>query len=385
MPSPGGEDGDLASSWIELVDDLGATVFIHGVDSPGLRSRVNARGATVVNDIAAAETIITDPSGLHLLASVESSVTVACLAANRWSPLRRRDRSSRGQNRAAASYRRVVAATGVDNSSDGEVFGLLRSLDEPRAAIPMRSSDARSLVLDALVMHMNGPRLGLLRVLRRLGGRGARAYPAWLFIAHGNKRAQGHRVSGQIGHADKADLTRLIGDPPVMIERDGDPARAEREAAVLSQLAATPFAGYVPELITDPGARTDHTGRSDLVMSCLPGATLAPRTLTADELESWTERAAAVLARLHAATGDDTTGTVMVHGDYWLGNVTVVGDEVVGVFDWEDARRGPDTIDSEFLVTSLVDFLGEDQKFAARIEAAVQRGLSSVSESGGVR
>jgi aminoglycoside phosphotransferase (APT) family kinase protein len=45
---------------------------------------------------------------------------------------------------------------------------------------------------------------------------------------------------------------------------------------------------------------------------------------------------------------------VLVHGDYWLGNLLVDADRVVGVLDWGNAHWGERGEDLRHLVDSLV-------------------------------
>jgi hypothetical protein len=52
-----------------------------------------------------------------------------------------------------------------------------------------------------------------------------------------------------------------------------------------------------------------------------------------------------------------------------------VGDDVVGVFDWEVAHRGSRQEDSEFLTQSLASYLERDAAFTERIRTAVERGF----------
>ena len=115
-----------------------------------------------------------------------------------------------------------------------------------------------------------------------------------------------------------------------------------------------------------------------MITTRLPGTPLAPKDLSDDRLMHWTEQAAATLALLQAAT-EDEDGTVLVHGDLWLGNLTVEGDDVVGVFDWELAHRGSRQEDRDFLTEGLVSYLDRDPAFAERVRRAVDRGIERPS------
>ncbi len=88
-----------------------------------------------------------------------------------------------------------------------------------------------------------------------------------------------------------------------------------------------------------------------------------------DDLVAWTARAAALLARLQELTGS-ADGTVLVHGDFWLGNLLVEGDRVTGLVDWGDARRGSPDVDRRFLVESLARRQRVEPALRARLEEA---------------
>ncbi len=95
------------------------------------------------------------------------------------------------------------------------------------------------------------------------------------------------------------------------------------------------------------------------------------------ELIRFVERAASALSVLQAHTRHPD-GSVLVHGDYWLGNVLIDRDRLVGVIDWEEAHRGSDVVDRVFLVESLLSSTGRaaDSDFVSRLHRAVERGMS---------
>ncbi len=363
---PADLDTELATSWFDLIDDIGATVWMSGLWSPTLERRCDRHGVRLVDDPMEADTVMITATELDLVEHLRDTTTVVCLATNR---LRTRPGHRKPPNRATpALLPRLVAATGVDGNRRGEVFGLLRSVGEPRVALSLRSAAARQLVLRALALHVDGPRFVFVRLLATLGRVGWFAYPGWLVVAHGVGRASGPRVTGQFGYADNLDVTRFIGEPPEIIERAGPAQNQAHEAAALGELASTAFAPLVPRVVT-PRHR-----RPGLSTTRLRGETLTPNRLSDTELIRWTEEAAATLALLQAATTHED-GTVLVHGDYWLGNLTVEHDGVVGVFDWELAHRGSPEEDRDFLTDGLVRYLDRDAEFAERIRSAVRRGL----------
>lgn len=357
---------DLESSWFELIDDIGSRIWLGELRSPGIERRCAQVGLQLVHDPAAADTVVVSPNELGLVDRLADTVTVVCLAPNRLRQLPWKRRAF-GQRHAALLHR-VVSATHVDGVRRGEVFGILPSITEPRVALSLRSPASRRLVLAALALHVRGPRLGLLRVLATAGRVVWFLYPAWLVVAHGRGRATTPRITGQFGYAQNDDVTRFLGEPPVLIERAGRSAHRAEEESALQELAGTSFAALVPRIEHHP-----DRGRG-LVTSRLAGLPLSPRDLSDAELLRWTERAAATLAHLQRATAHDD-GSVLVHGDFWLGNLAADGSDVVGVFDWELAHRGSPLDDREFLVDGLVRYLHRDQSFAEQLRQAVARGL----------
>ncbi len=357
-------DAELETAWFELIEDIGTTVWMSGLRSPTLEERCRRQGLRIVEDPTQAETVVITAAELAMIADLPDTTTVVCLASNR---LRARP-GNRGTTVAPSLLPRLVAATGVDDRRRGEVFGLLRSVTEPRIALSLRSPTSRRLVLRALALHVDGPRFAFVRLLARFGNRAWFAFPGWLVVAYGAGRADGPRVSGQFGYADNVDVTRFIGEPPEIVERSGPRQNQAQEAEALHELASTTFAPFVPRVVPP---RDGHPGLST---TRLRGQTLTPKRLSDNDLIRWTEEAAATLALLQSATADDD-GTVLVHGDFWLGNLIVDDDHVVGVFDWEDAHRGSPEIDRAFLTDGLVAYLDRDTDFAAAIRAAVRRGL----------
>ncbi len=361
---------ELATSWFEFIDDVGATIWAGELRCPALERRCARVGVRLVLDPASADTVLVSAAELELVEGLPATVTIVCLAANR---LRVRPWPRGAHHRVTPTLLpRVVSATGVDDIRRGEVFGLLRSVAEPRVALSLRSPVARQLVLQALALHIRGIRLSLLRLLVGLGRFGWFAYPGWLVVAHGDGRAREPRVAGQFGYEPSTDVTRFLGEPPELIERAGPADPRAREAAALRELEATDFKRFVPRVVAsaDP--------QRGLITTRLRGVPLSPRDLSDDQLMVWTECAAATLARLQAAT-EHEDGTVLVHGDFWLGNVSVEDGDVVGVFDWELAHRGSRQEDREFLVDGLVGYLDRDAAFAERVRSAVARGLERAS------
>ena len=111
-----------------------------------------------------------------------------------------------------------------------------------------------------------------------------------------------------------------------------------------------------------------ESGAASSWCSWMPGATLTLDRLDDDALVAWVARAARVLAELQRLTRR-ADGTVLVHGDFWLGNLLTDGERVSAVVDWTESSRGPASLDRDFLVTSLERWIGSDA-LRERLEAA---------------
>ncbi len=379
---------DLASGWIEMVDDLGPTAFLKLlVEPPDLRARLQRRGVEVIDDPAAAATLIVDESSLVDIDSASRSATIVCLITNRWSPLHWLDRGPRGKLVRLSKVRGRLERSGRTSRS----FGVFRSTVRPLALIGLDTPIASHLTVSALGAHVGGWRRRILhaaiRFDRILGSSSFRwlvIAPGWLVITPGEGRGFGLDPTGQVGYAQSTGCTRILGEPPRYIEREAAMATLLAEAAALEELSASSMASLVPTVVRAPDRNVSRPGgrAPSLVTSLLPGHPLRPRQMTDHEIETWTRRAATLLDELQSATlGID--GSVLVHGDYWLGNMLVDDDRIVGIIDWETAHRGSPVQDREFLGRSLTGYLDRDQAFANRIGAIVDR--RSCGEAGETR
>ena len=196
-----------------------------------------------------------------------------------------------------------------------------------------------------------------------------------------------------------------------------DPPACAREFKLLTALADTSFPAPRPLLLDAEGG---PFGAPTVVMSRLPGRPLlAPR-----DLDRYLEQMARTLAELHAlpiagleflrdqramvdrnlASDRDTHGDplqqavldavlaewdnvsqserrrVLVHGDYWPGNVLFLRGRLVGVVDWEQPRLGDPAKDVATCRGDLCVMFGQDaaDAFAARYEAASGQALQNM-------
>lgn len=156
----------IASSWIDLIDDLGPVVFVDGVDAPGLDRRLAARGARRAESLGEATTVVlgarsrVDPSELPL------DVTVAVLAANPWWAVRRPGIDRCDDVVAAAPLRRVRRRL-----PGATAFCLLPAAEHPSCALDLGAPAAARYALDALALHVgDGRRRAVLRLIRLAAG-----------------------------------------------------------------------------------------------------------------------------------------------------------------------------------------------------------------------
>lgn len=294
------------------------------------------------------------------------------VADNRLSPLRlldaARGRPGGGDPRLRAtpvgsSARRLELRT-------EQVFALLRSTARPVTACDLRSPAGSVLTVEATLTHVGGRRGRVLRALLRAPARVmvvllALLTPGWLTIARARPappERDPRRVVGKVANADSVQVKLLRGDPPREVEKIYlDPAEAAVETAALAEVARSGFP-LAARVLADEGLRVRY--------SWLHGRTLEVDTLDGDQLVAWTARAVSVLEDLQRRTRRDD-GTVLVHGDFWLGNLLVEGDRICGVLDWGDSHRGSPGTDREFLLATLLAARPHDDALHRRLASAV--------------
>ena len=317
-----------------------------------------------VDDVRLAEADL-----LRLRRSLAPTGRLVVVVDNALSPLRAVDRT-RGRPRGAASragLRRTVGALGRTGLEVEQAFALLRSSVEPVTAFDVRSAAGRRATIGATLSHVGGVRGLLLRRLVRLPGPVVAALaPAWLVVARppGHEAAP-HRIVGKIGNRDSDEFKIVRGDPPAVLEKHYAISTPRAEVVALTELERVGFP-LAPRVVGVPGPAVCR-------FSWLGGDPLVVERLDDDDLVAWTARAARLLARLQDLTRHPD-GTVLVHGDLWLGNLLVTGDEISGVVDWTRARRGSPEVDRRFLVDS-VDEHRTDPALRRRLERARDEAL----------
>ncbi|HEV3402510.1 MAG TPA: phosphotransferase, partial [Acidimicrobiales bacterium] len=275
------------------------------------------------------------------------------VAGNPLSPLRAWDRLRRrpvGPTGAAAParLRRPLEARGLRIE---QRFGLLPSSVASTTCFDLAAPRAAAAVLGAASVRVEGARAAALCLLRQLAERRAAAalVPGWMVVASPagpRRRPEVTPPTARLGYADSREAKVLRGEPPRELEkRYSSEAAAAAETMALQVLERAGLA-FAPRFLRRPAP--DRT-----CQTWVPGRALCPARLGHRELTAWVARSARVLGRLHGVTARPD-GRVLVHGDYWLGNLLVDGDAVVGVVDWAGAHWGAPPEDLRFLVDSLV-------------------------------
>lgn len=307
---------------------------------------------------------------------LETDGELVLLCENRLSPLRAVDRL-RGEplSGGPAWLGRLEREGRRLGFRDIQVFGLLRSALAPTTAFDLSARQTSTVVLEAAKPYAVGVRklvLNLMIALARLG-LAKRAIPAWLVVLRRETPAQDRLVrrSGRISFFDSWEGKVVWGEPPRHLEkryRNGREADAEHHALALLAGAAVDM---VPRVI-------ERSAADRLVLSWTPGHTLEVAGLSSRELFEWIGRAASTLALLHEATRRDD-GTVLVHGDYWLGNLLIEADRIVGVIDWSESYRGQPEDDLRFLVESLLDLHPKARALRGRLTQIGREAYASPS------
>lgn len=206
-------------------------------------------------------------------------------------------------------------------------------------------------VLRASLSHVGGARgFAIARLMHTPPRLVSALCPAWLVVARtadGAARAdRATRIVGKISNLDSEEVKLLRGSPVQVLEKHYLKISGVVEADTLTELEQVGFE-WAPRVLSRPRPEVCR-------FTWLPGRALVAGQLDVDELLAWTARASHVLDDLHRRTRRED-GSVLVHGDFWLGNLMTSGDDLTGVIDWTDAHRGADDLDRAFLIDSTVD------------------------------
>lgn len=337
------------------------------------------------------DTVVVDaPPSVHapdaLAGAVAPGGRLVYVCANARSPLRRDDAP------ASTSWGRLSRALAGAGWQVEQRFGLLRSATVSTTAFDLEAPAATDAVLRAALVHLTGVRAAGVRVLRHLPKElVARVVPGWLVVARrpqdvlspartrtATAAAPGGDdlpVTGRMGYERTPDSKVLLGEPPAALERTyADPDGADAEATALELMgAARP--GLAPALLARPRTGTLRSG-------WVQGRGLGVRTMPTSALVQWTGRAAETLRTIQEATLRDD-GSVLVHGDFWLGNLLVSADESIAIIDWGEARWGDPLVDRRFLVDGLDGFRSITPQLRAELLGAVERAFAGFADGSG--
>ncbi len=290
---------------------------------------------------------------------------------NQWSPLRALDRRHGSAAPSVGAGRiRIRRALRKNGLTVRERFVLLRSSQAPATAFDLLSASAVEAVATATLSHVGGMRGRALAALPRLPASAIdRLAPAWLLVTdRGAGDINPDRVIGKVANRDSDEVKLIRGDPPRVLERIYL-HRTPEAAAEVEALLAAERAGFAlaPRIV----GTSDETR---VAVTYLRGTPLVTASLSDAEAVHWIGRAAQALGELQRLTRD-SDGTVLVHGDLWLGNLLVIDDEITGIVDWTSARRGDPTVDQRFLLESLRHQRVVSTALQQKIETALSEGL----------
>lgn len=246
--------------------------------------------------------------------------------------------------------RQVVVALRRAGFETDAVYALFRSADAPVLGFRHGDREAARKATGSHVNRFSRPRRLLLRTTRfGITVRVMQAIaPGTMVVAQrsGAGAMETPPPSALIATEDSGELMVSRGRGPAAVDRHHDSVpQADTEAAALAAMAEAGVEG-VPRLLGRP---------SPVVVrqSWLPGRPLVVAELTEESLLRWVRRAAAFLGAMHRATaGPD--GLVQIHGDYWLGNILTMDEQVVGVVDWVWSSRADPLVDLDFLYGASV-------------------------------
>ncbi|MGI8794730.1 MAG: phosphotransferase, partial [Acidimicrobiales bacterium] len=273
------------------------------------------------------------------------------VADNAYNPLRALDRRvGKSASRAASRLGRVVADLRAAGLVVHQRFGVARSTLAPTTVFDLDAPVAGAAALQRVTPLMAGPRRAMTAGLAHLVGRGigGPAAPGWMVLAGvGPAPNDPLRITGRIASLDSDESKMILGEPPEIFEkRYSDLAAADASAMALNTLHE-----HAPGLAPTPLGRS-HPMR--VRTAWISGRPLSPHGLNAAEIETWVEKAAEALRRMQDHTRRPD-GSVLVHGDYWLGNLVVDDDRILAVIDWAGAHWGDPSEDREHLVASFLE------------------------------
>lgn len=262
------------------------------------------------------------------------------------SPLRWLDgRSGKPIGPAIGSLTQMRSALAGLGAPHTQVFGLLRGSSSSPTVFRTDLPAVSRAVLGAARANSNWLRRSAVDGLSALCSRGwaDNVLPAWMIVASDSPLiTEAWTPTGRIGVELNERGVVVLGPGPDGVEKFySDPAA---RAATISSLRDLDHAGFsaAPRVLAEPSL-------TSLRLEWIPGRDVDANNAPIDRLEGWLRQAGGLLGDLQRRTtaGD---GTVLVHGDLWLGAMVADGDEIVAIIDWDDSHRGDPAADMKTLL-----------------------------------
>ena len=351
-----------------LLTDAGASVRV--VDAahldqvpPGSADRVAVAGLRLDRRLVRAAASLLGPEGVLLL-----------VAANAASPLAWLDRAQRRSATPLHTLRRLGRLARSAGAPVRKEYGLLRSVEVSSTLVDLGSPAAAAQVMASSNTLNSGLRRRAVDALQQAVSQGhARRVMPGVAVLCAADALPYPPLTGRIGVLGSAEVKLLYGDPPSHVDKVYASDRAARaEADALAAVNAV-WPEVAPVLVERRSARCNRVTWAE-------GRTLAVKRLTLEDGERWVLTTAALLGELHRRLGPSPDGTVLVHGDLWLGNLLVddAQTRIAALIDWTESHRGDAETDLAFLVRTwgrrrLDPAAFEELRRAA--DAAYERGL----------
>ena len=365
--TPDGDEGyaPTRAAWIEMLQpELAARVALCSPSPEPARRRL----ARTNGELTVCERMDRLPPGstwdLVILEHpvARSEITAACsavapggrvavVAGNPRSPLRLADRLvGAGTGPSIGSLGRIRRALSSAGLVHHQVFGLLRSsLSTPTIFRTDLPAIADAVLGPALSNTGRGRRVAItsLRGLARRG-QAQQVVPAWMLIASVTPLPDDSGTpTGRIGVEANARGAVVLGPGPDGVEKSYPDRRVlEATRTSLDLLAGCGF-DLAPRILSQPSP-------DRLQLSWTGGVDIEGVRMEADELGTWLDRGGHVLGTFQRLTHRQD-GTVLVHGDFWLGAMLREGERISGVIDWDDSHFGHPRVDMHTLTALARD------------------------------
>ncbi|NNF53256.1 MAG: phosphotransferase [Acidimicrobiales bacterium] len=336
------------AAWAELLDLQGnERVAVFSPDPASIRNRLKDRVAELVT-LDAAHTsekgwdllILDGPARSTDLKACWSTVRpggrIVLVVDNPRSPLRALNPlMGKPLGTSYGRYGRVRRRLEAAGCPNVQTFALLRSSQSSPTAFRTDLPAIASIVLSSAMSTAGRGRRTAIALLRSFAkrGRSRGLAPAWMVVASDQPLLDRPTTpTGRIGveHNDQGAV--VLGTGPYGVEKFyRDPAHLAATRATLEMLENIRFR-LAPVVIAQPAPNR-------LQLKWTPGQDIDGFKMRPHELRRWLDRAGFVLGTLQRLSYDES-GTVLVHGDFWLGATLRNGDEISGVIDWDHCHRG---------------------------------------------